>query len=86
MSLNAVKEIWEEAKRFVSPVDRPEVAESIVSILIDNDYDADEIRTTFKGDSDIKRSLESYINDNNEETGYDDDEEYDEDEEYNEEY
>jgi hypothetical protein len=43
-------------------VDRDEAAETVVSILIDNDYDVDEIRDAFKGDSDIKRALAAYVN------------------------
>jgi hypothetical protein len=82
MPLQAVREIWEEVKRYISTVDRGEAAETVVSILIDHDYDADDIRAAFKGDSDIKRSLESY-NNNTEESEYDDEEEYEE--EYNDE-
>jgi hypothetical protein len=43
-------------------VDRDEAAEIVVAVLIDNDYDADQIRDAFKGDSDIKRALAAYVN------------------------
>jgi hypothetical protein len=43
-------------------VDRDEAAETVVAVLIDNDYDADEIREAFKGDADIKRALAAYVN------------------------
>jgi hypothetical protein len=33
----------------------------VVSILIDNDVDAEEIKTAFKGDGDIKRALADYL-------------------------
>jgi hypothetical protein len=36
----------------------------VVSVLVDNDYDADEIRTAFKGDSDIKKALATYLGNN----------------------
>lgn len=62
MSAEVVSEIWGELRRYINTVDRDEAAETVVSILIDNDYDVDEIRDAFKGDSDIKRALASYVN------------------------
>jgi len=64
MSIEVAAELWGELKRYVNTVDREEAAESVVSVLIDNDHDADEIRTAFKGDSDIKRALAAYIDNN----------------------
>jgi hypothetical protein len=62
MSAGVASEIWGELRRYVNTVDRDEAAETVVSILIDNDYDVGEIRDAFKGDSDIKRALASYVN------------------------
>jgi hypothetical protein len=75
MSIEVAAELWSELKRFVNTVDREEAAESVVSLLIDNDYDADEIREAFKGDSDIKRALTGYLDNND---VLDEDEEIDE--------
>jgi hypothetical protein len=61
MSIEVAAEIWGELKRYVNTVDRAEASESVVSVLVDNDYDADDIRTAFKGDSDIKRALVEYL-------------------------
>ena len=79
MSVNLAREIYNELKRFVNTVDRDEAAETIVSVLIDNDISADDIKNTFKGDSDIKRALTSYLKDHpdDEEEDYDDDEDDD---------
>ena len=76
MSIEVAAELWGELKRYVNTVDREEAAESVVSLLIDNDYDADEIRDAFKGDSDIKRALAAYVNSDVEEEP-EDEEEYD---------
>jgi hypothetical protein len=76
MSVELSKEIWDELKRYVNPQDRDEAAETLVSVLIDNDADADEIKSTFKSDGEVKRALASYLKDHEE---ADDDEEYDED-------
>jgi hypothetical protein len=74
MSVELSKEIWDELKRYVNSVDRNEAAETLVSVLIDNDCDADDIKTVFKSDSEIKRALTSYLKDHEE----DEEEEYDE--------
>jgi hypothetical protein len=56
-----------------------------VSILIDHDHSVDEIREAFKGDSDIKKALTAYL-DNDKDYAEDDLEEDDEDEDnYNQE-
>jgi len=73
MSIEVAAEIWGELRRYVNTVDRDEAAESVVSVLIDNDHDADEIRTAFKGDSDIKRALAAYLDNNDVEEDVDDD-------------
>jgi hypothetical protein len=80
MSVELAKEIWDELKRYVNPQDRAESAETLVSVLIDNDVDADEIKSTFKSDSEVKRALVSYLKD------HEDDEEIDDDDDEEEEY
>ena len=61
MSETVVSELWSELKRYISVVDRNEAAEIVVSILIDNDVDVEDIRSAFKGDSDVKHALTSYL-------------------------
>ncbi len=79
MSIEVAAELWGELRRYVNTVDRDEAAESVVSVLVDNDYNADEIRTAFKGDADIKKALATYLGDNPEV----EDEDVDDDEDYN---
>lgn len=74
MSVELSKEIWDELKRYVNTVDRAEAAETLVSVLIDNDVAADEIKSTFKSDSEVKGALAHYLKDH-EEDDYDEDEE-----------
>lgn len=76
MSVELAAEIWGELKRYVNSVDRSEAAEALVNILIDNDVDAEDIKNSFKGDSDVKRALTDYLKDEEEELDEDD---YDED-------
>jgi hypothetical protein len=47
MSVELSKEIWDELKRYVNVVDREEAAETLVSVLIDNDCDAADIKSVF---------------------------------------
>ena len=78
MTETIASEIWSELKRYVNTVDRAEAADTLVSILIDNDVSADDIKSAFKSDSDIKKALASYLHSHEEE----DDEEYDEEDDY----
>lgn len=78
MSVELSSEIWSEIKRYINSVDRNEAAETVVNILIDNDIDAEEIKSAFKGDGDIKRALADYLKEEEEleeeeEDDYDDD-------------
>jgi hypothetical protein len=81
MSVELSKEIWNELKRYVNTVDRDEAAETLVNVLIDNDADADEIKTVFKSDSEVKRALAHYLKDHEEEDEDEEDDDY-EDEDY----
>ena len=81
MSIELSKEIWNELKRYINSVDRNEAAETFVAVLIDNDVDADEIKSVFKTESDIKRAVTSYLKDHvdeedDEDLHDDDDEDY----------
>jgi hypothetical protein len=72
-------EVWSELKRYVNTVDRNEAAETIVAILVDNDCDVDDIKNAFKGDSDIKRALTAYLDNDK---SYEDEDEEAEEEDY----
>lgn len=83
MSAIVASELWGELRRYVNTVDRDEAAETVISVLIDHDYSADDIRDAFKGDPDIKRALSTLANqdtDEDPEEEIDDDTDLDEDE------
>lgn len=84
MSTDVASEIWGELKRYVNVVDRMDAAESIVAILIDHDCTVDEIRESFKGDSDIKKALTAYL-DNDKDYAEEEEEDIDEEDNYNQE-
>jgi hypothetical protein len=83
MNVELAKEIWDELRRYVNTVDRADAAESLVSVLIDNDTAADEIKDVFKTDAEVKRALTSYLKDHEEADDHEDeDEDEDEDDNY----
>lgn len=78
MSAELANEIWIELKRYLSPVDKAEAADNLVAILIDNDFDANDIKDAFNGDKDIRTALQSYLNDDDDLESEDDhDQEFD---------
>jgi hypothetical protein len=66
-------ELWAELRRFVGGADRAEAAEILVSVLINNDEDPEDIRTAFKGDSDIRQALQEYLDSDNDDPDEDED-------------
>ena len=86
MTVELANEVWSELKRYVNTVDRDEAAETLVSVLIDNDIGADEIKAVFKSDSDVKKALTSYLRNHDEIEENDDDEDDDIDEDEDDDY
>jgi hypothetical protein len=77
MSVDLANEVWQELKRYVNGLDRAEAAEALVSVLIDNDVSAEEIKVAFKSDSEVKQALKQYLDDHADE---EEDDDYDEEE------
>ena len=82
MSVDLANEVWQELKRYVNSIDRAEAAEALVSVLIDNDVSAEEIKSAFKSDSEVKQALKQYLDDHADEDDEDDDD-YEEEEDDN---
>jgi hypothetical protein len=83
MSVELAKEIWDELKRYVNSVDKDDAAETLVSVLIDNDCNADDIKSVFKTDSAVKGALAHYLKDHADEDDDEDEEDFEYDEEDN---
>ena len=77
MAIDLVYEVWQELKRHISQSDRTEAADNLINLLIDNDYDAEQIRDTFKSDNDIKRALQSFLDDAEEDLDEEEEDDYD---------
>jgi len=77
MAADLVHEVWQELKRHIGTGDRAEAAEGLINVLIDNDYDAEQIRDAFKGDGDVKRALQSFLDDAEEDLDEEEEDDYD---------
>jgi hypothetical protein len=82
MSLDLVVEVWDALRSHVDLHERKDAAGTLINLLIDNNYEADDIKDSFKGDKDILGALKYYIDQHDQEEEYDDEEE-DSDEEWN---
>ena len=67
MQLDLVSEAWLSLKGYVNPMDREEAAQSLVSALIDNGVDAEDIQSAFQGDADVRSALTPYLDDTDDE-------------------
>jgi hypothetical protein len=76
MSLDFVAEVWDALRYHIDFNDRNDAADTLVNLLIDNNYEADEIKEAFGGEKEILNALKNYVSEHEEEY-----EEYDEDEE-----
>ena len=76
MSVDLAQAVWEELKRYIGTLDRVEAADALVNLLVDSNFDADDIRDAFRGDLEVKKALSAYLADHADE---DEDEEIDED-------
>ena len=79
MSVDVAYDLWTEFRRFMTTPDRVEAADALVAVLIDNDYDAEQIRLAFKDDRDVRQALQSYLDDTEEDTDDETEEDYEDD-------
>ena len=79
MSVDVAYDLWTELRRFMNAPDRAEAADSLVAVLIDNDYDAEQIRSAFKDDRDVRQALQSYLDDTEEDSEEEAEEDYEDD-------
>ena len=76
MSLNFVAEVWEALRSHIDFNERSDAADTLVNLLIDNNYETDEIKDAFRGDKEMLSALKGYAEQNDVEDDY---EEYDDD-------
>lgn len=68
--LTTIADVWNLVKEHVVPEDKTSLADQLVVLLMENDYDLADIRYEFSDDSDIIDAVKFYADENDE---YDED-------------
>ena len=79
MSIDFIAEVWDALRSHVDSNERKDAADTLINLLIENDYEAVDIKEAFRGDKDILGALKFYA-EQHEEDDYEDDEDEDQDE------
>jgi hypothetical protein len=82
MKLDFVAEVWDVLRSHIDFNDRTDAADSLVNLLIDNNYEAEDIKDAFKGDKEMLTALKETLAHQDTEESYEDYEEDDQDEEW----
>ena len=82
MSLNFVAEVWDALRSHIDFNDRSDAADTLINLLIDNNYEAEDIKDAFKGDKEMLTALKENLALNDIEESYEDYDEDDADEEW----
>jgi hypothetical protein len=82
MSLDFVAEVWDALRTHIDINERKDAADTLVSFLIDNNYEADEIKEAFRGEKEILTALKDYVSEHDVEEYEEFEEDTDEDEEW----
>ena len=80
MSLNFVAEVWDALRTHIDFNDRSDAADTLINLLIDNNYETDEIKDSFRGDKEVLKALKGYAEQHDVEDDYEDDEDEDHEE------
>ena len=78
MSLDFVAEVWDALRDHIDLNDRKEAADSLIDLLIENNYEADDIKQEFRGDKDISAALKYYAQQHDFTEDYEEDEDREE--------
>jgi hypothetical protein len=78
MSITVIAEVWRALKFEIDGSNLPEAAETLVNVLIENDFDPAEIKEAFRRETEVMQALRDY-NSQYEEEEYEE-EDYEEDE------
>jgi hypothetical protein len=80
MSITVIHEVWRALKSEIDENSLPDAAESLVDVLIQNDYEAADIKAEFRRDGDVMDAVKAFIaSQEDEEEEYEEEEEDDED-------
>ena len=72
MKLDFVAEVWDALRTHIDFNDRSDAADSLVNLLIDNNYEAEDIKDAFKGDKEMLTALKENLAHQDTEESYED--------------
>ena len=75
MSLDFTAEVWDALRSHIDFNDRSEAADTLINLLIDNNYEPDDIKDAFRGDKEMLSALKGYMDEHDTEDDYEDYEE-----------
>jgi hypothetical protein len=84
MSITVIAEVWRALKLEIDETNLPDAAESLINVLIDNDYEAADIKEAFRREPAVMEALREYSSQYEEEEY--EEEEYEEDEDEDDEW
>ena len=61
MSITVIHEVWRALKSEIDETVLPDAAESLVDVLIQNDYEASDIKAEFRRDTYVMDAVKAYI-------------------------
>jgi len=79
MSITVIAEVWRVLKHEIDETSLPDAAESLINILVDNDYEAADIKEAFRRETEVIQALRDYNSQFDEEEYEEEAEEEDED-------
>jgi hypothetical protein len=81
MSLDIISEVWDALREHIDLNERGDAADTLINFLIDNNYEVDDIKDSFK-DKDITKALKDYAEQHFQDEDYEEHDEDDPDESY----
>ena len=82
MNLDFVAEVWDALRSHIDFNERRDAADTLVNFLIDNNYEAEDIKDAFSGEKEVITALKEYMAQLDTEDAYEDYDEDDADEEW----
>lgn len=83
--LNVLHDMWSMMREYVNPDDVTQLADNVVVMLMEADYELQDIRAVFDGDTDIMEAVRFYSEETTDDyDDSDDDYDYDIDNDYDE--
>jgi hypothetical protein len=83
MSLDFIVEVWDALRSHIDLNDRTDAADSLINLLIDNNYEPTDIKDAFSGEKEVLSALKDYLEQHDIEDDVDDYYDEDIDDEWN---